>query len=112
MIAPAHRHDRAIAGPLKSMCLRAGQEVFDAQIEALLNRPEQESLLPQIDCPTLVMTGNDDHWSGPAQHEAIAAAIPDSELVIVEGAGPMIQLEAPQAVNDAIASWLATPARD
>ena len=112
MIAPAHRHDPAIAGPLKAMCLRAGQEVFDAQIEALLNRPEQESLLPQIDCPTLVMTGNDDHWSGPAQHEAIAAAIPDSELVIVEGAGHMIQLEAPQAVNDAIASWLAMPARD
>jgi len=112
MIAPAHRGDPAIAGPLKAMCMRAGQQMFDAQIEALLTRPEQESLLSQIDCPTLVMTGSEDSWSGPAQHEAIAAAIPDSELVIVEGAGHMIQLEAPEAVNQAISSWLEMPAKD
>jgi pimeloyl-ACP methyl ester carboxylesterase len=112
MIGPAQRHDPAIADPLKAMCMRAGQEVFDAQIKALLGRPEQESLLPQIDCPTLVMTGRDDHWSGPAQHEAIAEAIADSELVIVEGAGHMVQFEAPEAVNDAISSWLAMPAHD
>jgi pimeloyl-ACP methyl ester carboxylesterase len=112
MIAEANRSDPDVAGPLRDMCLRAGQQVFDAQIEALLARPEQESLLGRIDCPVLVMTGSEDSWSTPAQHEEIAAAIPDSELVIVEGAGHMIQLETPQAVNDAIASWLATPARD
>jgi pimeloyl-ACP methyl ester carboxylesterase len=112
MIAEANRDDPAIAEPLRQMCLDAGQDMFDAQIEALLARPEQESLLPQIDCPVLVMTGSADAWSGPAQHEAIAAAIPDSELVIVEGAGHMIQLEAPEAVNHAIASWLQMPAND
>lgn len=112
MIAPEHRSDPEIAGPLKAMCMRAGQATFDAQIEALLNRPEQESLLPQIDCPTLVMTGSEDDWSPPAQHEAIAEAIADSELVIVEGAGHMVQFEAPEAVNEAISSWLAMPARD
>jgi pimeloyl-ACP methyl ester carboxylesterase len=56
------------------------------------------------------MTGSEDGWSPPAQHEAIAAALPNSKLVIVEGAGHMIQREAPDAVNDAIASWLARPA--
>ena len=112
MIAEANRDDPQIAGPLRDMCLAAGQEVFDAQIDALLNRPEQESLLPQIDCPVLVMTGSEDAWSGPAQHQAIAEAIPDSELVIVEGAGHMIQFEAPAAVNEAIARWLQMPAND
>jgi pimeloyl-ACP methyl ester carboxylesterase len=58
------------------------------------------------------MTGELDTWSPPAQHAAIAAAIPDSELVIVPGAGHMIQLEAPEAVNSAIARWLARPATD
>ena len=110
MIAEANREDPEIVAPLKQMCLAAGQETFDAQIEALLARPEQESLLRQIDCPVLVMTGSQDTWSGPAQHAAIAEAIPDSELVIVEGAGHMIQLEAPEAVNQAIASWLQMPA--
>jgi pimeloyl-ACP methyl ester carboxylesterase len=112
MIAEKNCDNPDIAKPLRDMCLRAGQEMFDAQIDALLDRPEQESLLPQIDCPVLVMTGSEDTWSGPAQHQAIAEAIPDSELVIVEGAGHMIQLEAPDAVNHAIASWLQMPAND
>jgi len=109
MVAEANRAKPEIYQPLRDMNLDAGQEVFDAQIHALVNRPEVESLLPQIACPTLVMTGENDTWSSPAQHEAIAAAILNSELVIVPGAGHMIQLEAPEAVNTAIARWLARP---
>jgi pimeloyl-ACP methyl ester carboxylesterase len=106
MVADANRTNPAIYDPLKAMCMRASQEQFDAQIKALLSRPEVESLLPQISCPTLVMTGSEDGWAPPAQHEGIAAAIPDTQLVIVEGAGHMIQFEAPEAVNAAIADWL------
>ncbi len=112
MIAETHHNDPVIAGPLKAMCMKAGQAVFDAQIEAMLGRPEQESLLPRIACPTLVMTGALDSWAGPSQHEKIAAGIPNSEFVIVAGAGHMIQLEAPEAVNAAIARWLARPVTD
>lgn len=110
MVADAHRTDPAIYPPMKDMCLSMGQEVFDAQINALVNRPEVEALLPQIACPTLVMTGELDVWAPPAQHEGIAARIPNSQLVVVPGAGHMIQLEAPEAVNEAITDWLAMPA--
>ncbi len=110
MVAEANRAKPEIYGPLRQMNVEAGQEVFDAQIHALLNRPEAESLLAQIACPALVMTGELDSWSGPEQHREIAAAIPNSELVIVPGAGHMIQLEAPDAVNTAIARWLQRPA--
>ena len=111
MVAEANRDKPELYGPMRQMSLDAGQAVFDAQIAALLGRPEQESLLPQISCPTLVMTGELDSWSPPARHEGIAAAIPDSDLVIVEGAGHMLPLEAPEAVNQAIAVWLARPAK-
>jgi pimeloyl-ACP methyl ester carboxylesterase len=109
MMAEANRADPAIAGVCRDMCLRASQQQFDAQIRALLGRPEVESLLPQITCPALVMTGSQDGWAPPAQHAQMAAAIPGSELVIVEGAGHMIPLEAPEAVNAAIARWLSRP---
>lgn len=112
MVAEANRARPEIYDPLRQMNVDAGQAVFDAQIHALVNRPEVESLLPQIACPTLVMTGELDTWAGPAQHEAIAAAIPNSELVIVPGAGHMIQLEAPEAVNAAIARWRSRPASE
>ena len=112
MVAEANRGISEIYDPCREMCLRHNQEIFDAQIRALLGRPVVTDLLPQIACPTLVMTGSADAWAPPAQHEGIAAAIPDSELVIVEGAGHMIQLEAPEAVNAAIANWLSRPVGD
>jgi pimeloyl-ACP methyl ester carboxylesterase len=101
-----HNRSKPIYGAMRQMCLDAGQNVFDAQINAQLTRPEQESLLAQIRCPTLVMTGELDAWSPPAQHEAIAARIADSTLEIVAGAGHMLPLEAPETVNQAIAAWL------
>jgi pimeloyl-ACP methyl ester carboxylesterase len=112
MVAEANRGDPAIYPPLRRMNLAAGQQVFDAQIHALVNRPRVDDLLPRIACPTLVMTGELDTWSGSGQHAEIAAAIPDAELVIVPGAGHMIQLEAPRAANAAIARWRERPARN
>ena len=112
MVAETNRADDGLYAPMRQMCLDQNQQIFDAQIEALLGRPEQERLLGQIRCPTLVMTGELDTWSGPAQHHAIASRIADSTLVIVQGAGHMLPLEAPGAVNQAIASWLEKPAND
>lgn len=110
MVAEHNRANEALYAPMRQMCLGMGQATFDAQINAQLTRPEQESLLAQVACPALVMTGELDAWSPPAQHERIAAAIPASTLVIVEGAGHMLPLEAPEAVNKAIADWLVRPA--
>ncbi|QZH75813.1 MAG: alpha/beta fold hydrolase [Erythrobacter sp.] len=109
MVADANR-ETAIYADMRDMCLSKGQAMFDAQIRALLARPPFEHLLAGLTGPVLVMTGELDRWSPPAQHEAIAAAIPGSQLVIVPGAGHMITLEAPDAVNAAIADWLAEPA--
>lgn len=110
MVAEANRAREDIYGPMREMCLAAGQERFDAQIAALLGRPEVESLLPRIAGPALVMTGAEDAWAPPAQHENIARQIANARLVVVEGAGHMLPLEAPDAVNNAITSWLDMPA--
>jgi len=112
MVAEVNRANEAVYQPMRQMCLDQGQAQFDAQVKALLGRPEVASLLPSITCPTLVMTGELDSWAPPHQHEEIAAAIPNSELVIVEGAGHMLPAEAPEAVNAAIAAWLDRPAGD
>jgi pimeloyl-ACP methyl ester carboxylesterase len=36
--------------------------------------------LPTVTCPTLILTGREDLWSPPAQHEAIARAISGAVL--------------------------------
>ena len=110
MVAENNRAIGDIYDPMRAMCVSKGQDLFDAQIHALVNRPEVDDLLPTIECPVLVMTGELDAWASPDQHRAIADKLPNAELMIVPGAGHMIQMEAPAAVNDAIAAWLERPA--
>ncbi len=112
MVADANRVKPEIYEPMRQMCLEQGQARFDAHINALVTRPECESLLPTISCPTLVITGEQDGWAPPVQHEAFAGQIANSQLVIVPGAGHMLPLEAPGEVNTAIARWLDMPADD
>ncbi len=103
-------HPDRIGGPIFEEVLamfdRGSAAQYAAQINALLNRFDAAPLLPGITCPTLVLTGCQDAWSGPAQHEAMAAAIPGAQLVIVEDSGHMTTMEQPQAVSAALAAWL------
>lgn len=92
-----------------AMIARSSPEQFAAQIKALLNRPDAGAYLGAVRCPTLVLCGREDSWSPVAQHEAIHAAIPGSSLVIIEQCGHICTTEQPQAVNEALAAWLATP---
>jgi pimeloyl-ACP methyl ester carboxylesterase len=102
-------HPDRIGGPIFEEVLamfdRGNAAQYAAQIHALLTRPDAAPLLPGIACPTLVLTGRQDAWSGPAQHEAMASAIPNAQLVIVENSGHMTTMEQPQVVNAALAAW-------
>lgn len=106
MVSAVGRADQALMQRLWQMCTEAGMDAFEAQITALLNRPEVESLLPTINIPTLVAVGELDIWSPPAQHQAIATAIPHAILRIISGAGHMLPAEAPEALNKIISEWL------
>jgi pimeloyl-ACP methyl ester carboxylesterase len=59
-----------------------------------------------IKCPVLVMVGRQDRWSPVAQHEEIAALIPDAELVVIEDSGHMSPLERPNQVTNTLLRWL------
>ena len=63
--------------------------------------------------PTLIACGAEDLIT-PAEHsEAMAAVLPKSELVIVGGAGHLVQLEQPEAIDDALVRLVerATPSK-
>lgn len=60
-----------------------------------------------IRCPTLVMTGAEDHGNSPAMAERMARLIPGARLDIVPGLRHMGLAEAPERFNDAIVPFLA-----
>lgn len=100
------RLDTPIHEAVLDMFERGNAAQFAAQINALLGRPNAAALLPTITCPTLVLTGREDGWASPAQHEAIAAVLPNATLTVIEHCGHMSTMEQPQAICDALAAWL------
>jgi pimeloyl-ACP methyl ester carboxylesterase len=103
----SHRIDDAtLVEAITAMMARKTPEIFAAQVRALLARPDATAILDQIRCPTLLLTGREDGWSTPAQHTAMAAKIPGSQLVIVPDCGHMSMLERPAEVSAALRAWL------
>ncbi len=56
--------------------------------------------------PTLVLAGTKDLLTPPGHSEAIARALPDAELVLVENAGHLVMLERPELVDRRLAELL------
>ncbi len=106
MVHEARNRDESLMAPLTAMVVRATPEQHRRQIRALLDRPDARPYLPTISCPTLVMVGRQDRWSPLAQHREIAAAIPNSELVVIEDSGHMAPVEQPEQVSRELLRWL------
>jgi len=106
MIDSRRVNDTALVNAIMAMMSRKTPEIFAAQVKALLGRPDANMVLGQIRCPTLLLTGREDGWSGPAQHSAMAAKIAGSQLVIVPDCGHMSMLERPAEVSAALRTWL------
>jgi len=110
MIDSRRIHDSALVNSIMDMMSRKTPEIFAAQVQALLARPDAGPVLEQIRCPALLLTGREDGWSGPAQHQAMAAKIAGSRLVVVPDCGHMSMLERPAEVSAALRAWLAEAA--
>lgn len=106
MVHPDHLADRELMESIHDMLARATADMFQAQIHALLARPDRSALLGQITVPTLVLCGHDDAWSPIAQHREMARRIPGSVLVDVPHCGHMCTLEQPGIVAAALQHWL------
>jgi pimeloyl-ACP methyl ester carboxylesterase len=109
MVHPA-RLDTPLFDDVLDMIERKTPAIFEAQIQALLGRPDARDVLRAAACPTLLLCGRQDAWSPLARHEAMQALQPRARLVVVEDAGHMSTMEQPQAVARALAGWLAQPA--
>jgi pimeloyl-ACP methyl ester carboxylesterase len=106
MVYPPRLADDELVKPILDMFERRTPDLFALQIKALLARPDATSVLPSIQCPTLVLCGREDAWAPPSRHEVMAKMIGRSTLEIIPDCGHMSTLERPRAVNEAFRSWL------
>lgn len=106
MVHPDRLDDQELVEEILAMIERKTPEIFAAQINALLNRPDATPVLESLSCPTLLLCGRQDSWSPLARHEEMAALVSNAQLGAIEDAGHMSTMERPEAVSAAIQKWL------
>ncbi len=69
---------------------------------AMADRPDSMETLRAMEVPALVIVGAEDVLSPPSDAEAMAAALPDAGLVVIDAVGHLTPVEAPTAVAEAL----------
>lgn len=80
--------------------------VAAADLTACSDYPSAAATAALLTVPLLLILGDQDLMTRPAAAEPIAAAAPDAETVIVEGAGHLLPVERPRVVTEALVGFL------
>lgn len=91
---------------LRSLMASASLTAVVAAQHAMTNRPDSSSVLPTIDCPTLVVAGTEDVITPPDITERMSEAIPNASMTLIEGAGHLPPIEKPEEFNRAVREFL------
>jgi pimeloyl-ACP methyl ester carboxylesterase len=107
MFAPSsnERRKEDVEAALAVM-LASPRQGIAAALLGMAQRPDSTALLPAIRVPTLVLVGEHDVISPPAEMRTLAAAIPSARFAVIRNAGHMAPLEQPQEVNRLIREFL------
>ena len=99
----------AVLAKMAEMTRDLGPEVFLRQVRALQRRRDQQATLRKCKVPALVLCGAHDRLTPVKRHEFMAELIPYARLEIIEEAGHVPTLEAPEAVTQALRAWMGQP---
>ncbi len=75
-------------------------------LEAMAARRDSTDMLTKISVPALIIVGSEDTLTPPSTAEEMHRAIPNSQLVVIDGAAHAANLERPDEVNQAILNWM------
>ena len=88
------------------MALSLGEEAFENQSLALMNRLDQQDTLQGYKGPTLILCGEDDALCPVHRHTLMHELMPHSTLTILPNAGHLPTLEQQDATTAALQAWL------
>jgi pimeloyl-ACP methyl ester carboxylesterase len=103
--APRHT-DAGLRRIFRSMLEETGAAGYIRQQTAILGRQDSRPTLTRIECPTLVLVGDDDALTPPALAAEMAEGIAGAHLVTVPNCGHASTLEQPAAVTRALLDLL------
>ncbi len=102
------REKPEVVEQVRGLVAQADAEGVARALEAMRERPDSTPRLGLIRVPVLVLVGEEDTLTPPAESRKIAEGVRDGRLVVLPGAGHLANLEAPEGFNAALTGWLAT----
>ena len=91
---------------LRNLIESNSPEVIAQASYGLASRADSTPILRNINLPTLIIAGAEDAIIPSTQVETMHREIPDSQLVVVEQSGHLINLEQPKALDRAVSNFL------
>jgi pimeloyl-ACP methyl ester carboxylesterase len=80
--------------------------VIVSDLRAMAARPDSSALLPSITVPTLVIVGEEDVPTPPAEARDMAGRIGGAEVAVIPQAGHLSNLEQPDRFNEVLKDYL------
>lgn len=105
-VHPNRYGDVALRAVVRAMAEETGAEAYLRQQQAIIGRPDSRPMLGAIQCPTVMLVGEQDRGTPPELAREIAAGIAGARLVVVPDCGHLSTLERPQAVTKALVEWM------
>jgi pimeloyl-ACP methyl ester carboxylesterase len=105
-VHPSRRDDASLRQLVHEMGDDIGADAFVRQQNAVIGRADSRSTLARINCPTLVLTGDEDNTISNSLSVEMADSIRAAKLRILPDCGHLPQVEQPQATAEAIVEWL------
>jgi 3-oxoadipate enol-lactonase len=103
LFAPeSERENPAAIAATRAVILRTSAAGIAAALDGMAKRPDVTDMLGGIAVRTLVIVGEHDAISPPAEMRGIADRIPGAEFAVIKRAGHMSPLEEPDAFNEAL----------
>jgi 3-oxoadipate enol-lactonase len=106
LVAPSSLAEFHISDPVRGRIRRCSVEGIVGCQEAMAARRDSSAMLGSIAVPTLVMVGSEDVVTPVAEVESLAAAIPNAQFEVLDGAGHLSNLERWEAFNGALSGFL------
>ena len=102
----ARREQPEIVALIRRLIESHSPDAIDAAVAAMMERPDSTPYLARITCGTLVLVGERDEVTPPADAEAMQRALVRATLTVIPGAGHLSNLEQPEAFSRALADFL------
>lgn len=106
-VHPHRRDDATLRKIHAQMTDEVGVAGYVNQQRAIASRPDSRPMLAGIGCPTTIIAGDGDTLTPPERGVEMLRAIPGSDMVVIPDCGHLAPLERPEAVCQALESWMA-----